>query len=27
MADPVEEPGSFPGFLAPRLLRFFAEKL
>jgi acetyl esterase/lipase len=27
MADPVEEVGSFPGFLAPRLLRFLAERL
>jgi acetyl esterase/lipase len=27
MADPVEEEGSFPGFLAPRLLRFLAQRL
>jgi acetyl esterase/lipase len=27
MADPVEEPDSFAGFLAPRLLRFLAERL
>jgi acetyl esterase/lipase len=27
MADPVEEPASFPGFLAPRLLRFLGERL
>jgi acetyl esterase/lipase len=27
MSDPIEEPGSFSGFLAPRLLRFLAEKL
>jgi acetyl esterase/lipase len=27
MNDPIEEPGSFSGFLAPRLLRFLAEKL
>jgi acetyl esterase/lipase len=27
MNDPIEEPGSYPGFLAPRLLRFLAEKL
>jgi acetyl esterase/lipase len=27
MADPVEEPNSFPGFLAPRLLRFLAQRL
>jgi acetyl esterase/lipase len=27
MNDPIEEPGSFTGFLAPRLLRFLAEKL
>ena len=27
IADPVEEPGSFSGFLAPRLLRFLAQRL
>jgi acetyl esterase/lipase len=27
MSDPIEEPGSYPGHLAPRLLRFLAEKL
>jgi len=27
MNDPIEEPTSFTGFLAPRLLRFLAEKL
>jgi acetyl esterase/lipase len=27
MSDPIEEPGSYSGFLAPRLLRFLAEKL
>jgi acetyl esterase/lipase len=27
MADPIEEPGSVTGHLAPRLLRFLAEKL
>ena len=27
MADPVGEEGSFPGFLAPRLLRFLAQRL
>jgi acetyl esterase/lipase len=27
MNDPIEEPGSLSGFLAPRLLRFLAEKL
>ncbi len=27
MSDPVEEPGSFPGFLAPRLLRFLTQRL
>jgi acetyl esterase/lipase len=27
MNDPIDEPGSFTGFLAPRLLRFLAEKL
>jgi len=27
MNDPIEEPTSYPGFLAPRLLRFLAEKL
>src|SRR6185437_4212319 len=26
-SDPVDEPGSFSGFLAPRLMRFLAEKL
>lgn len=26
-SDPIEEPGSLSGFLAPRLLRFLAEKL
>lgn len=25
--DPIDEPGSFSGFFAPRLLRFLAEKL
>jgi acetyl esterase/lipase len=27
MNDPIEEPGSYSGFLAPRLMRFLAEKL
>jgi acetyl esterase/lipase len=27
MNDPIEEPGSYAGFLAPRLLRFLAERL
>jgi acetyl esterase/lipase len=27
MNDPIDEPGSFPGFVAPRLLRFLAERL
>ena len=27
VSDPLDEPGSYPGFLAPRLLRFLAEKL
>jgi acetyl esterase/lipase len=27
MNDPIEEPTSFSGFLAPRVLRFLAEKL
>jgi acetyl esterase/lipase len=27
MNDPIEEPGSLTGFLAPRLMRFLAEKL
>jgi acetyl esterase/lipase len=27
MSDPIEEPGSLSGFLAPRLMRFLAEKL
>jgi acetyl esterase/lipase len=26
-SDPIDEPNSFSGFLAPRLLRFLAEKL
>jgi acetyl esterase/lipase len=26
-SDPMDEPGSFSGFLAPRLMRFLAEKL
>ena len=26
-SDPIDEPGSFSGFLAPRLVRFLAEKL
>jgi acetyl esterase/lipase len=26
-SDPIEEPDSFSGFLAPRLMRFLAEKL
>lgn len=26
-SDPIDEPGSFSGFLAPRLLRFLQEKL
>ncbi len=27
MSDPIDEPGSLSGFLAPRLLRFLAERL
>jgi acetyl esterase/lipase len=27
MNDPIDEPSSYSGFLAPRLLRFLAEKL
>jgi acetyl esterase/lipase len=27
MSDSIDEPGSFTGFLAPRLVRFLAEKL
>ena len=27
MNDPIEEPDSYSGFLAPRLMRFLAEKL
>ena len=27
MNDPIEEPSSYSGFLAPRLMRFLAEKL
>jgi acetyl esterase/lipase len=26
-SDPIDEPGSFSGFLAPRLVRFLAERL
>ena len=26
-SDPIDEPGSFSGFLAPRLMRFLQEKL
>jgi len=26
-SDPIDEPNSFSGFLAPRLMRFLAEKL
>jgi acetyl esterase/lipase len=27
MNDPIDEPGSYTGFVAPRLMRFLAEKL
>jgi hypothetical protein len=27
MNDPIDEPGSYAGFVAPRLLRFLAERL
>ena len=27
LSDPIDEPGSFSGFFAPRLLRFLAERL
>jgi acetyl esterase/lipase len=27
MSDPIDEPGSFSGFLGPRLVRFLAERL
>ena len=27
ITDPLEEPNSFPGFLAPKLLRFLAQRL
>ena len=27
LSDPIEEPGSYAGFLAPRLLRFMADWL
>jgi hypothetical protein len=27
LSDPIEEPDSHTGFLAPRLLRFLAERL
>jgi hypothetical protein len=25
--DPLEEPGSYSGFMAPRLIRFLQERL
>ena len=27
ISEPLDEPGSFPGFVAPRILRFLQEKL
>jgi hypothetical protein len=27
LSDPIEEPGSYSGFLAPRLIRFLKERL
>jgi hypothetical protein len=27
MNEPIDEPGSYAGFFAPRLVRFLAEKL
>jgi hypothetical protein len=27
VSEPLDEPGSFPGFVAPRILRFLQEKL
>jgi len=27
LSDPIDEPGSFSGFMAPRLVRFLAERL
>jgi len=27
MNDPIDEPGSLTGFVAPRLLRFLVERL
>jgi len=27
VGDPLDEPGSYPGFLAPRLLRFLEQRL
>ena len=27
LSDPIDEPGSYPAVLAPRLIRFLAEKL
>ena len=27
LSEPLEEPGSFSGFLAPRLTRFLKERL
>ena len=26
-SDPIDEPGSFSGFIAPRLIRFLKERL
>ena len=27
LSDPIDEPGSYPGFIAPRLVRFLQERL
>jgi hypothetical protein len=27
LSDPIDEPGSYSGFMAPRLIRFLKERL
>jgi hypothetical protein len=27
LSDPIDEPGSYSGFFAPRLIRFLKERL
>ncbi len=27
LGDPIDEPDSYPGFVAPRLVRFLQERL